>query len=555
MFSKRPLPEDREETAAEKRFRLNLSDVFSSNLLSGARVQSLFTDAHAAHAMYTGDLADPRGNPKHASRNLRRRLLRRSQWPKIYYAQIRLWSPRLQRVTRQWVGMLPPHEIMSTLAEHNSPAVMLQTTVMGNDTKDRLRDLAAQFGIPNLAGFGLWGDGVPVNWDRSESVEILSFNMPGIPKLRIPITGVSKKFWVKHETMDDLMAVVQWSAEHLLLGTYPTSRHDGSAWMAGDKNRKKLAGKSLGIQACCVEVRADWAWYQSCLRFPQWNENEGCCYKCWATKKNLREVGADAPWRSQPLSHWDLVQRWLAKGCGICPLFSCPGVTILTCIVDWLHCMDLGVAAVFLGNLFYLICPKLAGSDLKAKCVSLFHLMLQFYNRTGASDRYQTLIPTMLKQPKKTPKLRGKGAEVRGLVKFGVELAEAFLDDNIPLEATAKQAAKLLSAMYDNLSHQHFNAQDMQDHARRFSLLQVALEDHSKRFGKPNLWKVLPKLHMMLHLAESGSCPADAWTYRDEDFGGAVGHIARRRGGKNSALATSRRIIESFCAKHKVPRL
>ena len=542
MFSKRALPEDRDETAPEKRLRTNLADLFLSNHVSGARSQSLFNDAADAKAMHVADLASATCAPQNASRRLRRKLMKGRLWPKPYYAQIRLWSPRLQRETYQTVALLLPHEMLATLSYYNEADRMRQQTAMAEAAKTKLAELQRQFAIPGLLGLGLWGDGVPVNYDRSESLEVLSWNLPGLPKLRVPITAVSKKFWVKHHTADDLMAIAQWSLDHCLLGTYPRSRHDGKNWGPTDHKRRKLAGKALGFQAVCVECRADWAWYQSVLRFPQWSENEGCCYKCWAKKDNLREVGDNAPWRQQPLSHTDMWLRWQKKAQGVCPLFASPGVTIDTCVVDWLHVMDLGVAAVFWANLFYMVCPKLHGNSFAEQCKTLFALMCQYYVRENVQDRCQTMVPTMIKQAKKGPKLRGKAAEVRNLVKFGIELSETFLDDSNIMESSAKEAARLLSTLYSNLSREKFSAQQMKDTARRFALLHVALESHS---ANKHLWHVFPKLHMMLHLCESGCCPADAWTYRDEDFGGAIGHLSKRRGGKNSALSTSNRILLS----------
>ena len=49
----------------------------------------------------------------------------------------------------------------------------------------------------SLVAMGLWVDGVPVNWDRTESVETFSINFQGIQKeynaLRLPITAISRK--------------------------------------------------------------------------------------------------------------------------------------------------------------------------------------------------------------------------------------------------------------------------------------------------------------------------------------------------------------------------
>ena len=48
-----------------------------------------------------------------------------------------------------------------------------------------------------MTPIGLWGDGVPCNWDRTESVEVISMNLPGQDgqwgPLRIPLVAISNK--------------------------------------------------------------------------------------------------------------------------------------------------------------------------------------------------------------------------------------------------------------------------------------------------------------------------------------------------------------------------
>ena len=156
----------------------------------------------------------------------------------------------------------------------------------------------------------------------------------------------------------------------------------------------------------------------------------------------------------------------------------------------------------------------------------------------------------MLKQPKKGPELRGNASQIRGLVPCAADLCACFPDEE-PFK-TAAAAAALLAQVYSNLSHNSFNANDMSVSMRKFMALYVALEQHS---DNKKLWRFKPKFHLAMHLVESGSNPADFWNYRDEDFGGAVAALSRRRGGKNSPLATARRMLNCYCVKHKVPRL
>ena len=214
MFSKRPLP-DFSETEATKRLRVNLVDLFASNIVSGQRAQTIFEDCVAAKALHFEDLG--RKGSKHKqnhARDLQRRLLRKNKWPALYWARIRVFDPKRSTVVRQWVPLLLPHELLACLSSVNSHASLSALGAAGQQTKDLLAKLAVQFGEPSLLGFGLWGDGVPVNYDRSESVEVLSFNLPGLANFRIPITCISKVHVAKHHTLDDILDIVRWSAEH-----------------------------------------------------------------------------------------------------------------------------------------------------------------------------------------------------------------------------------------------------------------------------------------------------------------------------------------------------
>ena len=98
MFSKRPLPKT-EELIASKRLRENLIDLYASNIVSADRAGSLLQDALAAGAANVKDLASI-GSAKNRSRNLRAKLLKRSQWPGLYYAKVRLFNPQRQKVLK-----------------------------------------------------------------------------------------------------------------------------------------------------------------------------------------------------------------------------------------------------------------------------------------------------------------------------------------------------------------------------------------------------------------------------------------------------------------------
>ena len=81
--------------------------------------------------------------------------------------------------------------------------------------------------------------------------------------------------------------------------------------------------------------------------------------------------------------------------------------------MDWLHAVDLGIAADWLGSLFfYLQSEKIRGVSKLLRCAKLFTDIQEYYNRVQATDRLPKLLPTMLrdedKGKAKAPKLSSK---------------------------------------------------------------------------------------------------------------------------------------------------
>lgn len=234
----------------------------------------------------------------------------------------------------------------------------------------------------------------------------------------------------------------------------------------------------------------------------------------------------------------------LRNGLTISPLFSIPWVTKDICRIDWLHCADQGVAADYLANLFLMLAEKLPGRSIDARVSSLWARLQAFYDENNVDDRLQNLTKTMIKQPKKAPKLRGGAAQVRALVPFGLKMAEELLAGGTPKEEAALIGMRHLANCYAALSHEAiFYADNLRENSCKFALQYCALELFD---DDPKSWRVKPKLHMFLELCSEGSRPATFWTYRDEDFGGSLSRMVRRRGGLLSVRAFSKSLIDRF---------
>ncbi len=262
-----------------------------------------------------------------------------------------------------------------------------------------------------------------------------------------------------------------------------------------------------------------------------------------------RSCGTDAPWRRDRASHWDLLWRIRNRGLQPSPLMSAPGLRHTGFRVDWLHVMDKGVAADFLGSLFVTLLPKMEGATNQERLHCLFG-HIQTYNRDHILDSQLDALTLGMFVPQRgaSPKLSCKAAEARGLVPFARLAADRFLADDNPLECAVKIAARHLEALYAALSETPPIADPMsvQEHSRRYCLLMVSLEK-----ADPTTWRVKPKMQEMLEMQEGR--PAKVWTYRDEDFGGTVAGLQQRRGGRFSPASVARSVLQRFVAGNKFP--
>ena len=92
-----------------------------------------------------------------------------------------------------------------------------------------------------LICWGMHGDGIPCNYDRTESVAMVSLNLHGLNGkngiARIPPV-IMHEYCVSENTCDDINSVLAWDMRHSIAGAIPTCRHDGSAWQESDTARK-----------------------------------------------------------------------------------------------------------------------------------------------------------------------------------------------------------------------------------------------------------------------------------------------------------------------------
>ena len=283
MLSKRAKPWDASELSANKRLKQNIRHLFGSNRLSGPETQELINDAAAA-GVSVADLPAPTCDPKdkHMAQKLRRRLLRRCQWPSDYVCKIRMLNRTTEAEELVDIAILNPHEILDMLWALGDETLLLDVSMMDPLTLENLRENERSTGI-RMQGFAIHADGVPCNWDRSESAEVVSVSLPGLggkwKNLRIPLTALPHSM-IGPNTWDDFMEVIAWSVTCAWHGVNPDKRHDGTPFNASDAHRKRKIGKRLRCCSCLVEVGGDWKMLAETFHFPRWNSKEGVCWSC-----------------------------------------------------------------------------------------------------------------------------------------------------------------------------------------------------------------------------------------------------------------------------------
>ena len=563
MWHKRQRTTDPEASAGQ-RLRANILDLYGSGEIGADRTQDLLDDA-ADFAAEAGrdDMQDLRrrssaGAERNVARDLRKRLLKQSQWPPVYTTSVRMWNSKEKEMGESKICLLLPHEILHCLQQVGEHTILTDASGLDGPNRQRHTGIVEALGVP-VVSLSLWGDGVPFSWDRKRSVDMWSMSLPGMGHkayrdLRFTLTALPHERVVR-ETQDDLMRIFAWSLDAAAKGAFPMQRHDGTDWAPEDKWRQRRAGSEV-IHAAVVEIKGDWKQMAACFSVPGWSgrRDKPICWRCSCLKESLHtESGLESAWMqpAQRLEHYDALLRIIEDGGTVSPVFQIPWVTMASLRLDWLHVADQGITPVFLGGLLHLMLSDAGiGRNIEMRCRWLWGQIQEFYRRTGTVDKLYDLTVTMIKPKKGSIELSGSAAQIRALVPYGLELVESWAD--LTLEQTAaKLCMQHLSRCYSFLSANPVEGQgNLLDNALGFQRNLQGLNQEN-----PRRWQIRPKLHLFLELAFEGGQPSSSWNYREESYGGSVSKQAHRRGGGKSPLAMSRAALTKFCAKEHLPKL
>ena len=191
----------------------------------------------------------------------------------------------------------------------------------------------------------------------------------------------------------------------------------------------------------------------------------------------------------------EFLLRQLLKGKRISPLLSAPGATLKIFRRDWLHNVDQGVGADWLGNVFeYLVTTVLRGNNRKQRMLALNGLIRGYYEvHPDVKDRLVGLRGWGVKAPKKSPKLRCSAACARALIPFCDEVCQALLNDaEDPKQTAMKIGSHHLHECYKCLSNDHPTWKDVLRRSSRDFCVQYHALQHC---STSSAWKIKPQMH------------------------------------------------------------
>ena len=354
--------------------------------------------------------------------NLRRSLKRRFETDSTfspYYASANLWDRRTNKKVTRKIAVYPPHEILEWFLErhpdldpYSDGSRLLLVT--------RLSDWKKRCGIPGeqpVISLGVCFDSA--NYNTRDSLKIISINMlsssdhqrflfGSVPKSLLCACGCHGKC-----TLDSFMNILKWSADHLLLGKWPSCRHDGSPFLPSDNRRQSRAGCGMH-QGAFIQRRGDSVWLENLIGLGDSSRRQ----ECWLCEHRPEDSNLDGLTSG---SHAEGIPNRLSE------LLSLPGFVWDYIDLDVMHVVDCGILQYFLGSIAMELLLSFGGKrgedNWKHSLTQLLMLIKGSAKAVGLSvSPVNHLTINMLGGGLTTSvaRLKTKAAETRGIAKcFG----------------------------------------------------------------------------------------------------------------------------------------
>jgi hypothetical protein len=216
-----------------------------------------------------------------------------------------------------------------------------------------------------------------------------------------------------------------------------------------------------------------------------------------------------------------------------------PYLSVWNLECDELHVLHLGVCQYFLGSMLWLLCFRQLPDSPAENMAKVWTQLLVYYKEFGLKDQFSSLAISSFIEEKQArtafPRLKGKGAEVKNLVKPMLAVWSKFKKRTVH-DRRAESALSALDRMLDVIDEHKPDAFfTMESHHKFVSDTNLFLDDYTflgveaeKR--RELLFSAVPKLHWLFHLAIRSKWlnPRRVACWLDEDFVKFMKRIAAR---------------------------
>ena len=339
----------------------------------------------------------------------------------------------------------------------------------------------------------------------------------------------------KKGTMDEVWEKNMWSLDALYQGCFLDKDADGKPWADGTSDARiantTLASTIEPYFGVLWSIKGDLDWYAKSLHLNHYASNEPCPY-CPCSKNKGRPFW---PTNFTKTAEWKTmihtVLAWLAVAGELHPLFTkFVFISILNVEADELHILYLGVAMYFLGSILHILTFDIfATVDEDEAFHTIWTAILDEYRLQKTPVQFTSMstssfIPSTGRKST-YPKLKGRGAEIKGLALPLLAVWSKFKRDTVH-DRKVQKALSLLCDMQHILDDWKEDAfmstaasetfmNTTEDSLREYSYL----GDQAGRSGKC-LFSAVPKLHWLWHMAYRARWlnPRRVATFMDEDF-------------------------------------
>ncbi len=354
-------------------------------------------------------------------------------------------------------------------------------------------------------------------------------------------------------TMEEVWAVIVWSFEVLFAGVWPEKDHRGVKYTLGS-GEAALAGSRLcgPYFAVIFQLKGDLDYFAKNLFLRHFNAVEPCDFCPCSTHLSHQwwpnYFEDDAQWKTRlfTVDQWQGLPRnrlhWL---------FNLPYLTFHNIEPDELHILHLGVSMYMLGSVLWCLVHRRMPDSAVQNMQNLWGQVSAYYSEHQTSTQFSSLNLSSFHNPEKPtkdyPRLKGKGAEIKGLIPAIFEVWNRHMRVGDPYDEQVKACLHRMVAIQNIVDE---NASELflpeEDSLNLMRHADVFLKAYS-RLGKAAdeagdlLWSSVPKLHWMWHWAlrarflspRRGSC------YIDEDFVGKIKAIVTsvRHGSTSHAIS------------------